>query len=58
MSTLYPQNNSSRMMIDLGGTWDFRFKGDEAWQSVAVPASYNDQSPDPRQRLSRVKIFK
>ena len=50
MSTLYPQNNSSRMMIDLGGTWDFRFKGDEAWQPVAVPASYNDQSPDPRFR--------
>lgn len=50
MSTLYPQNNASRMMIDLGGTWDFRFKGDEAWQPVAVPASYNDQSPDPRFR--------
>ncbi len=50
MSTLYPQNNASRMVIDLGGTWDFRFKGDEAWQPVAVPASYNDQSPDPRFR--------
>ena len=50
MSTLYPQNNASRMMIDLGGTWDFRFRGDEAWQPIAVPASYNDQSPDPRFR--------
>lgn len=50
MSTLYPQNNASRMMIDLGGTWDFRFRGDEAWQPIAVPASYNDQSPDSRFR--------
>ena len=50
MSTLYPQNNASRMVLDLGGVWDFRFRGDEAWQPVAVPASYNDQSPDPRFR--------
>lgn len=47
---LYPQNNASRMMIDLGGTWDFRFQGDQSWQPIAVPASYNDQSPDPRFR--------
>ena len=50
MSMLYPQNNASRMMIDLGGVWDFRFQGDTEWQPVAVPASYNDQSPDPRFR--------
>ena len=50
MSTLYPQNNASRMTIDLGGVWDFRFQGDESWQPIAVPASYNDQSPDPRFR--------
>ena len=50
MSTLYPQNNASRMVTDLGGIWDFRFRGDERWQPVAVPASYNDQSPDPRFR--------
>ena len=50
MSTLYPQNNASRMMIDLGGVWDFRFQGEEGWQPIAVPASYNDQSPDPRFR--------
>ena len=50
MSTLYPQNNASRMMLDLGGVWDFRFQGDESWQPIAVPASYNDQSPDPRFR--------
>jgi len=50
MSTLYPQNNSARMMLDLGGVWDFRFQGDETWQPIAVPASYNDQNPDPRFR--------
>ena len=50
MSTLYPQNNRSRMVTDLSGYWDFRFPGDEKWQPVAVPASYNDQSPDPRFR--------
>ena len=50
MSTLYPQNNATRMTLDLGGVWDFRFQGDSAWQPVAVPASYNDQSPDPRFR--------
>ena len=50
MSTLYPQNNAARMTLDLGGIWDFRFLGDEEWQPLAVPASYNDQSPDPRFR--------
>ena len=50
MTTLYPQNNASRMTIDLGGVWDFRFRGDREWQPAAVPASYNDQSPDPRFR--------
>ena len=45
MSTLYPQNNASRTMLDLGGIWDFRFQGDEQWQTIAVPASYNDQDP-------------
>ena len=50
MSTLYPQNNASRMTLDLGGIWDFRFQGDDGWQPIAVPASYNDQSPDPEFR--------
>ena len=50
MNTLYPQVNEARMALDLGGVWDFRFPGDEKWQPVAVPASYNDQSPDPRFR--------
>ena len=48
MSTLYPQNNAARTILDLGGIWDFRFQGDENWQTIAVPASYNDQDPDPR----------
>ena len=47
---LYPQNNGIRTLIDLGGIWDFRFQEDETWQRIAVPASYNDQSPDPRFR--------
>ena len=50
MATLYPQNNAARMTTDLGGIWDFRFRGDRDWQPIAVPASYNDQSPDPRFR--------
>ncbi len=50
MTTLYPQNNASRMALDLGGVWDFRFQGDRKWVPAAVPASYNDQSPDPRFR--------
>ena len=50
MTSLYPQSNAARMVEDLGGLWDFRFQGDAAWQPIAVPASYNDQSPDPRFR--------
>ncbi len=56
MNTLYPQNNAARMALDLGGVWDFRFQGDERWQPVAVPASYNDQSPDPRFRNAAGKV--
>ena len=47
---LYPQNNGVRTMVDLGGIWEFRFAEDREWQRIAVPASYNDQSPDPRFR--------
>ena len=43
---LYPQNNKSRITIDMSGIWDFRL-GEGPWQRIAVPASYNDQSPDP-----------
>ena len=47
---LYPQSNASRTVLDLSGVWNFRLTQDEPWQSIAVPASYNDQSPDPRFR--------
>ena len=47
---MYPQSNAARMILDLGGVWDFRFRGDQEWQTVSVPASYNDQNPDPRYR--------
>ena len=50
MITLYPQDNAVRMTCDLGGIWDFRFRGDDRWQPIAVPASYNDQKPDYRFR--------
>ena len=44
---LYPQSNASRSVTDLSGIWDFRLKEDAPWLPVAVPASYNDQCPDP-----------
>ena len=47
---MYPQSNSARSVRDLSGVWDFRFNANESWQPIAVPASYNDQSPDPEFR--------
>lgn len=47
---LYPQSNSVRTILDLSGIWSFRLSQDQAWQNIAVPASYNDQSPDPEFR--------
>lgn len=47
---MYPQSNSARSVRDLSGVWDFRFNAEEPWQPIAVPASYNDQSPDPEFR--------
>ena len=47
---LYPQSNPSRLVMDLSGIWDFRLKEDSPWESIAVPASYNDQDPDPEFR--------
>ena len=47
---LYPQSNASRAVIDLGGIWDFKLKDGAPWQRIAVPASYNDQNPDPEYR--------
>lgn len=44
---MYPQSNSARTVLDLSGVWDFRLKESDPWQPIAVPASYNDQSPDP-----------
>ena len=44
---LYPQTNAARTVLDLSGAWSFRLREDAPWQSIAVPASYNDQSPDP-----------
>ncbi len=47
---LYPQSNSVRTIQDLSGIWSFRFSPNHPWQNIAVPASYNDQSPDPEFR--------
>lgn len=44
---LYPQANAARMVMDLSGVWDFRLEKDAPWQTIAVPASYNDQKADP-----------
>ena len=44
---MYPQTNAARSVRDLSGVWDFRFNANGPWQPIAVPASYNDQSPDP-----------
>ncbi len=47
---LYPKNNASRSILDLSGVWDFRLSEDDLWESIAVPASYNDQKADRRFR--------
>ena len=44
---LYPQSNAARTIMDLSGIWDFRLHEGEPWQTIAVPASYNDQKADP-----------
>lgn len=55
---LYPKLNEARMLLELGGVWDFQTAGAEScpagWMgkpleaplSMAVPASYNDQKDD------------
>ena len=53
---MYPQTNAARSVRDLSGVWDFRFNANDPWQTIAVPASYNDQSPDPEFRLSLIHI--
>lgn len=47
---LYPRSNSARAVQDLSGVWDFRLAPSAPWQTMAVPASYNDQKPDPALR--------
>ena len=47
---LYPRMNTARTLIDLGGIWDFRLDSRDPWQTIAVPASYNDQKADRRFR--------
>lgn len=48
--TLYPRANASRTVLDLNGIWDFRLRETDAWTTMAVPASYNDQKADPAYR--------
>ncbi len=55
---LYPKMNSARTLTDLSGVWEFRLDNghgfEEKWmgrplanaQTMAVPASYNDQKVD------------
>lgn len=47
---LYPQTNAARAISDLSGVWDFRLDECDPWESIAVPASYNDQKADRRFR--------
>ena len=54
---LYPQINSARAVMDLSGIWQFRLREGEKWQSIAVPASYNDQSPDAAFRDHTGKVW-
>lgn len=43
---LYPKANPARTVLDLSGVWDFRLHKGDPWQTMAVPASYNDQKAD------------
>ncbi len=54
---LYPQINSARAVMDLSGIWQFRLREGDNWQSIAVPASYNDQSPDAAFRDHTGKVW-
>lgn len=45
---LYPIVNKHRSIISLDGEWEFRFLGGDVWQSIYVPASFNNQITDPR----------
>ena len=55
---LYPQQNTARLRLELGGLWQFQLSYDNAGadldpaaplpapRPMAVPASYNDQGED------------
>ena len=47
---LYPKTNAARAVLDLSGVWEFRLSENDAWETIAVPASYNDQKTDRRFR--------
>ena len=47
---LQVQSNAARTVYAMPEVWDFRLTDADAWRPVAVPASYNDQSADPRFR--------
>ena len=47
---LYPQTNAARAVLDLSGVWHFRLDENDPWETIAVPASYNDQKADRRFR--------
>nr|WP_319472484.1 beta-glucuronidase [uncultured Sphaerochaeta sp.] len=47
---MYPIKNRHRSIISLSGVWDFRFQDDQNWQSIYVPASFNNQLSDHRAR--------
>lgn len=47
---LYPKTNAARGLLDLSGIWAFRLSENDPWDTIAVPASYNDQKADRRFR--------
>lgn len=47
---LYPKTNAARSVLDLSGIWQFRLNENDPWETIAVPASYNDQKADRRFR--------
>ncbi|MBQ8616060.1 MAG: beta-glucuronidase [Clostridia bacterium] len=47
---LYPKTNAARSVLDLSGVWQFRLGENDPWETIAVPASYNDQKADRRLR--------
>ncbi|MCF0261719.1 MAG: beta-glucuronidase [Sphaerochaetaceae bacterium] len=48
---LYPIVNEARAIISLDGNWEFRFADEEEWRTINVPASFNNQIPEPKARF-------